>query len=352
LDSGLSAVIYLINKRKPSLHDVAKLAGVSHTTVSRVLNHVQYVSATTKVRVEEAMLKLNYRPNLQARGLVTKNPDTIGILVVSDANLVGALKILSEVSVQASRSSFFTSITSFDGVGEESLEDATNRLLDQRLAGLVVISGRQDGLGQIVRMANGLPLVFCKAGPKNYSQRIKLENEEAAHRATVHLLELGHTKLIHFSGPKGLIDSDERRTGFERAMKEAGHAEYSIFEGDWTADSGFRIGNLLAESGVDFTAVFCGNDKMALGLIHSLNERGLEVPRNVSIVGFDDLEQAKHFRPALTTVRQDFSEFGFRALLLLQAQMGNLQKPELTPLQPQLVIRNSCSKPYEEGPIG
>lgn len=332
------------NQRRAGLHDVAKLAGVSHTTVSRVLNGRQYVSEKTRSKVEKAIIQLGYRPNLHARTLVTKSSASIGVLIISDANLVGSLKILSEVSVEATKANFLTSITSFDRSSEESLKDAVFRLLDQRVAGMVVISARQEGLDELVEMTNGLPLVFCKAGPEGFPFRISLENELAAFRATHQLLSLGHRRIVHFSGPKGLIDSDDRRRGFERAMREFGLEPVQILEGDWSADSGYQLGNDLLASGKKFTAVFSGNDKMALGLIHSLNQKSLEVPNDVSIVGFDDLEESKHYRPALTTVRQDFTEFGSRAIAMLQAQIAQEEPPVFKPLDPELVIRNSCSE--------
>ena len=330
------------NKKRAGLHDVAKLAGVSHTTVSRVLNGQQYVSEKTKSKVEKAMLQLDYRPNLHARSLVTRSSATVGILNISDANLVGLLKILSEVSVEATKANFLTSITTFDRKADESLRHAMFRLLDQGLAGIVVISARKEGLDELVELANGLPLVFCKAGPDNFGYRIKLENEIAAYRATHQLISLGHKRIVHFSGPTGLIDSDDRREGFERAMREAGLEPDMVYEGDWSADSGYKLGKDLISSGKKFTAVFSGNDKMALGLIHALNQKSLEVPRDVSIVGFDDLEESKHYRPALTTVRQDFSEFGSRAIAMLQSQISGEGKPTFEELNPELVLRNSC----------
>ena len=330
--------------KRAGLHDVAKLAGVSHTTVSRVLNDQQYVSEKTKARVEKAMRELDYRPNLHARSLVTRSSATIGVLIISDSNLVGSLKILSEISVEATKANFLTSITSFDRSADESLKEAMFRLLDQGLAGMVVISARKEGLDELVEMANGIPLVFCKAGPDRYGYRIKLENETAAYRATHQLLSLGHKKIAHFSGPKGLIDSDDRRRGFEKAMKEAGLKPEMIYEGDWSADSGYKLGKDLISSGKSFTAVFAGNDKMALGLIHALNQKSLEVPRDVSIIGFDDLEESKHFRPALTTVRQDFTEFGSRAIAMLQAQIAGEKEPRFEAMNPELVIRNSCAQ--------
>jgi DNA-binding LacI/PurR family transcriptional regulator len=330
--------------KRAGLHDVANLAGVSHTTVSRVLNNQQYVSEKTRANVEKAMRELHYRPNLYARSLVTRSSATIGVLIISDSNLAGSLKILTEISVEATKANFLTSITSFDKNADVDPREAMLRLFDQGLAGIVVISARKEGLDDLVKMANGIPLVFCKAGPDRFDYHIKLENETAAYRATQQLLSLGHTKIAHFSGPKGLIDSDDRRRGFEKAMKEAGLKAEMVFEGDWSADSGYKLGKDLLSSANNFTAVFAGNDKIALGLIHALNQKNLEVPRDVSIIGFDDLEESKHFRPALTTVRQDFTQFGSRAIAMLQAQITGVEKPKFEPLNPELVIRNSCAQ--------
>lgn len=330
--------------KRPGLHDVAKLAGVSHTTVSRVLNNRQYVSDKTKTKVEKAMTQLGYRPNLLARSLVTNSSATIGVLIISDSNLVGSLKILSEISVEATKADFFTSITSFDRSAGETLREAMFRLLDQGLAGLVVISARKEGLDEVLELAKGIPLVFCKASPDKFRYRIKLENETAAYRATHQLLSLGHKNIAHFTGPRGLIDSDDRLRGFQKAMSEVGLTTDLIYEGDWSADSGYKLGKALISSGKKFTAVFSGNDKMALGLIHALNQKGIEVPRDVSIIGFDDLEESKHYRPALTTVRQDFTEFGSRAIAMLRSQMNGERAPNFEAMHPELVIRNSCAQ--------
>lgn len=328
--------------KKAGLHDVAKLAGVSHTTVSRVLNNHPYVSQKTRVKVESSMLELDFRPNMHARSLVTKTSRTIGILVIRDASLSGSLELLNQVSVEATNANFFTSITNFDRDGDELMSDAVNRLMDQAVVGLIIISSRVEGLEEIVRMAGRLPLVFCKAGPSGSPNRVRLANQKAGYRVTRYLLELGHTQIAHLGGPAGLLDADDRRIGWERAMVEVG-LDTSMFEpGGWSADSGYDRSIRLIESGRSFTAVFAGSDEIALGLIHALNQRGLEVPGDVSIVGFDDLEQAKHFRPALTTIRQDFSEFGSRVISKLQAQIDGSMSPEFEPLNPQLVIRDSC----------
>lgn len=334
--------------KRPNLHDVARLAGVSHTTVSRVLNNEQYVKEETASRVRLAMSDLGYRPNLSARSLVTNKSTILGVLIIPDSNLVGSLRILTAINLEASKVGFQTSITSSENTSVEGLRNAMHRLLDQNPAGVVIISSRKDGLDELVLVAQNFPLVFCKAGPDSFEYRVKLENEAAAISATNHLISWGHREIVHLSGPLGLIDSDERRLGFEKAMHESGLGSEMIYEGDWSADSGYNLGQKLIKSKRNFTAVFAGNDKMALGLIHALKANNMRVPNDVSLVGFDDLEESKHFRPALTTVRQDFEEFGSRSVAMIQSQISGETAPILNPILPELVSRNSCAQPSKQ----
>jgi DNA-binding LacI/PurR family transcriptional regulator len=171
---------------------------------------------------------------------------------------------------------------------------------------------------------------------------VAIDNLSGAAQATRHLLDLGHETVHHIAGPETWLDAQERVEGWRRALRFAGAPEPALLRGDWSARSGYEIGHQLAAM-PEVTAVLCGNDPMALGLLRAFAEHGRRVPAEVSVVGFDDVPEAAFFLPPLTTVRQDFGELGRRALHLLLDRIsgGDGDRPAL-PIEPELVVRASA----------
>src|SRR6266496_1048429 len=273
--------------------DVARLAGVSHQTVSRVLNQHPNVRPQTREKVLAAIRELAYRPNAAARTLVTRRTHTLGVISF-DTTLYGPASMLYGIE-RAARHAYFVSIASLPALDHRGVLAA-------------------------------------------------VDNAAGAARATQYLLDLGHETVHHVGGPGSWLDARERTDGWLQALRAAGAAEPNVLAGDWSSRSGYEIGHELART-PDVTAVFCANDHMALGLLRALAERGRRVPEDVSVVGFDDIPEAAFFLPPLTTVRQDFGELGRRALRLLVDRIaGHDSAGSRLPVVPELVVRSSATR--------
>ncbi|CCQ17899.1 Transcriptional regulator, LacI family [Rhodococcus sp. AW25M09] len=326
--------------RGPAMTDVARLAGVSHQTVSRVINGHPNVTETTRTKVHQAISELGYRPNTAARALVTGRSRTIGIVGTGNA-LYGPVSTLYSVEYAARQAGYSVVVgvpTSFD---ESAIITCVRRLQKQGVDGVVVIAPlRADG-GDIADVARDLPLVAVEGSPVGDLAVVSVDQIAGARAATAHLLELGHSAVWHVAGPLGWYEAVDRVAGWRAAHEEAGIEPPPTLSGDWTARSGFAAGSELARiAGV--TAVFAGNDAMALGMLRALEVHGKRVPQDVSVVGFDDVPDAEFFSPPLTTIRQEFSEVGIRSVEILLSQIDSgSRSTRRSSIEPSLVIRSS-----------
>ncbi|OZC95516.1 LacI family transcriptional regulator [Rhodococcus sp. 06-235-1A] len=326
--------------RGPAMTDVARLAGVSHQTVSRVINGHPNVTEATRVKVHEAISELGYRPNTAARALVTGRSRTIGIVGTGNA-LYGPVSTLYSIESAARQAGYSVVVgvpTSFD---ESAIITCVRRLQKQGVDGVVVIAPLRTEGGDIAHLAGELPLVAVEGSPAGEMAVVSVDQIAGARAATAHLLGLGHSAVWHVAGPLGWYEAGDRVTGWRLAHEDAGIEPPPTLSGDWTARSGFAAGRELAEN-ADVTAVFAGNDAMALGILRALEVHGKRVPHDVSIVGFDDVPDAEFFSPPLTTIRQEFSEVGVRSveILLNQIDSGS-RSTRRSSIEPSLVIRAS-----------
>jgi DNA-binding LacI/PurR family transcriptional regulator len=323
--------------------DVARLAGVSHQTVSRVLNDHPNVRPQTRRSVLAAISELGYRPNAAARTLVTRRTRTLGVISF-DTTLYGPASMLHGIEA-AAQHSWFVSIASLPALDRRSVAAAVDRLLGQGVEGIIVIAPKTSAVSALGRVPGGVPLVAVGCGTHAPLTSAAVDNAAGAAQATRYLLDLGHRTVHHVAGPASWLDAQERVTGWRRVLREARAPEPELMAGDWSSASGYRIGHQIAAD-PEVTAVFCGNDHMALGLLRALAEQGRRVPGDVSVVGFDDIPESAYFLPPLTTVRQDFGELGRRALGML-VEMINGRQPPGTCLRipPHLVARASASRP-------
>jgi DNA-binding LacI/PurR family transcriptional regulator len=320
--------------------DVAKLAGVSHQTVSRVLNDPSQVRAETRQRVLAAMVELGYRPNSVARALVTGRSHTLGV-VSFDTTLYGPAATLFGIERAAHADGFFTILASLEALTRASLTEAIDRLSDQGVDGILVIAPYVEAAEALMQAQAGVPLVAVEAGPAEGVPLVAIDQFAGARSATEHLLELGHETIWHIAGPADFLESQQRMEGWRTTLEAVGANPPPAVVGDWSARGGYDIGRRLS-SDPAVTAIFVANDQMALGVLRAMHEAGREVPRDVSVIGFDDIPEAAYFRPPLTTVRQDFNEMGRRGvrLLLRMMESGNAGPSEV-PAEPQLVVRAS-----------
>jgi DNA-binding LacI/PurR family transcriptional regulator len=323
--------------------DVARLAGVSHQTVSRVLNEHPNVRPLTRDRVLAAIRELAYRPNAAARTLVTRRTHTFGV-ITADTMLYGPTSMLYGFE-RAAHDSYFVSVASLPALDRRSMLDAVDRFLGQGIEGIVVIATVDTAVAALGHVPPEVPLVAVGCGTRASVTSVAIDNVAGAAAATRYLLSLGHRSVFHVAGPANCLDARERAEGWRQALRETGAAQPALLVGDWSASSGYRLGTQLADD-PGLTAVFCGNDTMALGVIRALAERGLRVPEDVSIIGFDDVPEAGYYRPPLTTVRQDFGEVGRQALSTLVDRMsGAIPAGPRVRVAPELIVRASAAAP-------
>lgn len=330
--------------RPPAMSDVARVAGVSHQTVSRVLNGHPSVRAETRDRVLAAIAALGYRRNTAARALVTRRTGTIGVLTSGSA-LFGPTSTLIAVEGAARDAGLFVSVATLARWDSGGVQGVLEHFLSQGVDGIVVIAAHDDAVEAVRASGAGVPIVMV--GPRHLPDEqlhaVAVDQYAGARLATRHLLDLGHAHVVHLAGPPDWLDARSRVEGWRDELLAAGVEPGEPIRASWHAGDGYRVGRELVDRGLP-TAVFAANDQLALGLLRAFAEARVEVPGVVSVVGFDDVDGSAHFFPPLTTVRQDFGELGRRCLQMLLEIMAG-RSPDHTPITPRLVVRATTGAP-------
>lgn len=329
-------------KRRPAvMADVAQLAGVSYQTVSRVLHESPHVRGETRERVLAAIRRLDYRPNSMARALVTGRSRTLGV-VSFDTTLYGPASTLLGIEQAAHEAGYAVSISSLRSLNRATVLAAIQQLRDQGVDGVAVIAPLEAGVDALRYVKSDFAVVAVEAGPNASIPVATVDQLAGAVAATRHLLSLGHATVWHVAGPRDWTEAEQRILGWRLALEESGAAIPKPLRGDWTARSGYELGQRLLQI-PELTAVLVANDQMALGLLRRLHEAGRQVPRDLSVVGFDDIPEAAYFTPPLTTIRQDFAELGRRCLHILLARIEGDAEPTRVVVAPELVVRDSTA---------
>jgi DNA-binding LacI/PurR family transcriptional regulator len=321
--------------------DVARLAGVSHQTVSRVLHDNPNVSGDTRERVLAAIKQLNYRPNSMARALVTGRTKTLGV-ISSDTTYYGPASTLFGIERAAHDAGYAVIVSSLRSVNRGLVLEAVQRLRDQGVDGVAVIAPLRAGADALRHLKSDIPVVALEAGQNASIPIATVDQRAGAAAATRHLLSLGHKTVWHLAGPADWQEAEERIIGWKSALEAAGATVPPPLRGDWSPRSGYEAGAQLLTI-PNLTALFVSNDQMALGVLRRFHEAGREVPQDVSLVGFDDIPEAAYFTPPLTTVRQDFAELGKRCLELLLARIEGAEQSVRLVVPPELVVRESTA---------
>ncbi|MFF9810524.1 LacI family DNA-binding transcriptional regulator [Streptomyces coeruleorubidus] len=325
--------------------DVARLAGVSQKTVSRVFNGERYVSDEVRRRVLEAAGELGYRLNSAARALASGRTRSIGVVTLGTA-LYGPASLLIGVERAARDAGYALRVINTLEGHPGGVVGAVESLLEQGVDGIVVSEPIDEGA---VSLSVDVPVLVLGApatfgGTRTVATGVGAEL--LARTATEHLLDLGHTTVHHLAGPERWFAARDRLEGWRSALTARGRERPAVLVGDWSAASGYEAGRALAADG-DVTAVFAANDDMAIGVIRALTKAGRRVPDDVSVVGFDDIPVAAYVTPPLTTVRQPFDAVAREGLrLLVQA----IEKPGAEPAPAndppvELVVRASTAPP-------
>ncbi|WP_375086788.1 LacI family DNA-binding transcriptional regulator [Microbacterium sp. LS_15] len=327
--------------RMPSIRDVARLAGVSHQTVSRVLNDHPSIRPETKAKVLDAISVLDYRPNLAARALVTSKSNMLGILSATVGEF-GPTSSIVGIEDAAREEGYSVSTLNLSATSPEAIGSALRQLAREQVDGIVVLAPQVRVFHVLRAMASDTPFVSLQTASGSDGVSLSADQVAGARTATEHLIALGHSDIIHLAGPQDWIEAESRMRGYLEALREADLPTFPPIRGDWTADFGYFAGQELARRR-DFTAIFVANDQMAIGLMHGFRDAGIRVPEDVSVVGFDDIPVSAHVAPTLTTVHQDFPELGRRAVRLLLAQIRGEDPPVFGALQTTLRTRESAA---------
>lgn len=334
--------------RRPSLADVAKVAGVSHQTVSRVINDPDTVKEFTRVRVTEAMAALGYSRNLAARALASSRSRLIGVISAGEARF-GPTHALHAVEEAARRAGYIS--THVPATSQAEATAAAQHLFAVGVEGIVVIAPTMSQVEEITASRRDTPVVLIAAGaPVVEGVSVVAVNQELGARLAVrHLAELGHSRIHHLAGPRMWFDATTRVAGWRAACEELGVEAGRLVQGSWDARDGFAAANELLRAEPDAAAIFAANDLMALGAIRALRLAGLAVPADVSVVGFDDSEGTDYYLPALTTVRQPFVEVGQQAIRVLLGMIDG-DPASSWASEPELVVRESAAPPLSPSP--
>ena len=329
-----------------TIKEVSRLARVSTATVSRVLNGTSPVASATRERVLDAIARLEYKPNALARGLATNRSGGIGITVneVSSpyfgAFIFGVEQIARDAGIHLMVSSGFA-----DAPRERTSIDF---LLERRCDGLVVQAEAlaDEELIDLVRGGPAPVVIFGRSIAEVATSCVVMNNEQGGFLATEHLLDHGHRRIAHVTGPLSFPDSRDRLHGYRHALEAGGvdYVERYVVESTFREEGGARAVARLLERAPEVSAIFFANDQMAAGGMRTLRERGREVPDDVSVVGFDDVFLAQYLTPTLTTVRQPLVEMGRAAASLLLARLGHEVKEVLHRFDPELVERQSVTR--------
>ncbi|MEV0829545.1 LacI family DNA-binding transcriptional regulator [Nonomuraea rubra] len=327
--------------------DVAKLAGVSGQTVSRVVNGNDRVTAATRLKVEAAMQQLGYRANIAARALATGRFGTIGV-VMFNLSAVLNVRIVESVVTGAQARGYSVSVAVVDGPTEKDVRAAVRGLTDRAVDGVIVIEARVLDTPHL-RLPEEVPLVIADSRAAHKHPTFGMDEAAGARAAVDHLLGLGHATVHHVAGPAGSNPAQRRRAAWQRQLKRSGRAVPPPVAGDWSPRSGYDAAlRLLADD--DVTAVFAANDQMAVGVLRAAAELGRRVPGDLSVVGFDDLDFAPFLTPPLTTVRQDLETVGRRCVEHLIARIEEPRgtgapQPASRFVRPELIVRASTAPP-------
>jgi LacI family transcriptional regulator len=343
-------------RKRSTIRDVAAAAGVSHQTVSRVLNNRPDVAESTRQHVLRVIEELEYQPSAIARSLIHQRTLTLGV-VTAGLDYAGPSRTLNGITEQTERMGYALMLKELPRFDTQDLEPLFRSLISRRIDGILwAVAEVGDNRAWVRKQMDNLPVptVFLTMEARSDVPIVAIDNYAGGCMATEHLLELGFQNIGHISGPLDWWEARQRKSGWRDSLLAAGVPQASLHsvEGDWSSASGEQaIDRLLAEY-PEMDAVFVGNDQMALSVLQMACRRKIKVPQELAVVGFDGLPETAHYWPPLTTVYQDQQSLGRVAVEELVRMIESSEKatdktePETILLQPELIVRAS-SMPQE-----
>ncbi|WP_429818428.1 LacI family DNA-binding transcriptional regulator [Ensifer sp. B1-9] len=337
----------MTTRRVTSLKDVARAAGVSVTTVSRLLNGSLDLPHETKKRISDAIRELNYQPNPHARRLSRGRSDTIGLVVPDIANPFFATLV---AAVEEAADSRALAVSLYATLNRAGREIAYLQLIERNhVDGLIFVTNHPDD-GQLATLINrtGKVVIADEDVPGARAPKLFCDNELGGYLAGRHLAEFGHRHVLFVGGPEEMISSRRRLNGLERGLREASSdsSRVSKYAGDYTVGFGRQAAKRFIEENRPATAIFASSDEIAIGMIEVFRDQGVSVPDDVSVIGFDDVGPLHLFGPPMTAIRQPVRTIGARALsLLLETNWQDKQAPVEELLPVEIVVRKSVAPP-------
>jgi LacI family transcriptional regulator len=336
--------------RKPTINDIARLANVSKKTVSRVINQSPFVREETRLRISEIMQKVAYTPDPQARGLAFRRSFLIG-LVYDNPNAQYVVNIQEGVLSAIRRSGFELVVHPCDRTSENFLAEVRKFVTRQKLDGVILLPpiSEDPALSKMLREVDCAYVRVLSVPLDEPANVVVSMDRHAAGQVGEHLAKLGHARIALIAGPSSYRSAHERLTGFSNALGDRGlmlPAEY-IVEGAYTFDSGFTCAEMLLTRFPRPTAIFACNDEMAAGVYKAAFLKGLKIPEDLTVVGFDDSPLASRIWPALTTIRLPIRDMGRLAAekLTAKVQKHDASLSQSATVFPHLVVRNSSAAP-------
>lgn len=330
-----------------TVRDVARLAGVSSITVSRVINNSDYVSKATRERVEKAIEELNYIPNALATSFRSKRTDTVALVVTDVTNpfWTTVARGVEDVAVGQDLSVILCNTDE----NPEKESRYIGLLLRRQVDGILIAPATDDGERLLSIRYQGIPCVLLDRKVKQFaSDVVRCDSVAGAHKLTRHLLDMGHRRIAMISGPASVSTAEDRVEGYRQALQEQGVAvdENLIRRGEFKQSSGYRLMEAIMADGLRPSAVFAATNFIAIGVMEAAMKAGLRVPEDIALVCFDDIPLASHFYPFLTIVAQPAYEIGTKAMeLLLEQLSGNVRCREReVVLETELIVRESCGQ--------
>lgn len=355
-DKGCDLDFFMPNPRRVTIKEVAKEAGVSAQTVSRVINNRHDVASETRQRILDIITSLGYQPSYIARSLIHGNSCTIGV-VAYGLKFYGPSRTFLGIEEEANDKGYDLFLRLIHEPENDNGEELVKSMLSHQVEGIIwavpqIASNRDWILEASIHLPVPLVLLSMQEHPSHCV--VAIDNQSGGRLATQHLIQQGYRRIGIITGPLSWWEAVQRRMGWEKALSEAGiHVKDSlIVEGDWTPISGEQSLHRLLKQAPEIDAVFVSNDQMAIGAMKAARELGRNIPKDLGIIGFDNISESAYFYPPLSTIRQDMRELGRRAVRELIRIVDGLDDgkavtPTNTYIQPELIVRES-SVPYDK----
>ncbi|MBL8102292.1 MAG: LacI family DNA-binding transcriptional regulator [Anaerolineales bacterium] len=337
-------------RKRVTIKDVAQAAGVSTQTVSRVMNKFSYVSEKTRQRVETVVEQLGYNPSALARSLSQQRSYMLGV-VTFGLKYIGPSRTIYGIADKADELGYMLLMKEIDNFNINSIDEVIDSLLARQVDGILWVApeiGNNHAWVEEQRAKIIVPVLFLAMRPRSGISSVSTDNHHGGVMAVQHLLDCGRKKIGHISGPLNWWEADERKRGWRETLEKAGigPSEQHCVEGNWSSASGEQAFIQLLETFPGMDAVFVANDQMSLGVLREAIRRGIRVPEQLAVIGFDNIPESAYFYPSLTTIYQDLQLLGEQAVQsiveMIQARQENRSiAPQSRFLQPTLVVRES-----------